>query len=114
MQAIAAYHGVAALGLALGDVSMQRIGQLMLATEIRSVREYYHVRAHNQHNFPPILHGYGVIGQLAEGNFYLYTLNWPCDPFEFPMRHACLVGIQVIPITSIAKYYMDQVIDVEI
>ena len=40
----------------------------------------------------------------------MYTLYWPCGPNIFPARHACLVGIQVIPITAIANYYMDQVL----
>ena len=48
------------------------------------------------------------VTDLDDAIFY-YTLNWQCDPFEFPMRHACLVGIQVIPITSISYLYMDQV-----
>jgi len=107
-EAIACYHGVAALGLALGDEIMEQTGQLMLATEIRSVREYYHVRDHNRMNFPPIIRDYGTIGMFGEESIFLYTLNWPCEPFEFPMRHACLVGIQVIPITSVSYLYQDR------
>ncbi|XP_064647154.1 uncharacterized protein LOC135499995 [Lineus longissimus] len=86
---------------------MKHVGQLMLATEIRSVREYWHVRAHNRHIFPPILQGYGTIGQLAEDAIFYYTLNWPCWPYEFPMRHACLVGIQLIPVMSVSNLFMD-------
>ena len=51
----------------------------------------------------------GVVGMIAEMAWYVYTLNWPCDPNRFPMRHACLVGIQVIPITAVSKYWVDQV-----
>jgi endo-1,3(4)-beta-glucanase len=107
-EAIMCYHGLAALGLALGDATMQSVGQLMLAVEIRSVREYYHVRANNQYFFPQHIKDYGTIGQFAEDAIFYYTLNWPCDPYEFPMRHACLVGIQVIPIISVSGLYMDQ------
>ena len=46
---------------------------------------------------------------MTEPDFYAYTLNWPCDPNIFPQRHACLVGIQVIPITAVSKYWVDQV-----
>jgi len=110
-KAINCYHGLAALGLALGDPVMTKVGQLMLATEIRSVREYYHVRSYNRHLFPSVIQDYGTIGQFAEDAIFYYTLNWPCDPQEFPMRHACLVGIQVIPIISVSGLYMDQVLD---
>jgi len=107
-EAINCYHGLAALGLALGDNVMKSVGQIMLATEIRSVREYYHVRTNNRRLFPSHILQYGTIGQFAEDAIFYYTLNWPCDPPEFPMRHACLVGIQVIPIMSISRYFMDQ------
>jgi len=107
-EAINCYHGLAALGQALGDTTMQQVGQLMLATEIRSVRHYYHVRSYNRGIFPPHIQQYGTIGQFAEDAIFYYTLNWPCDPPEFPMRHACLVGIQIIPIISVSYLYMDQ------
>ena len=109
LQAINCYHGLAALGLALDNDTMTQVGRLMLATEIRSVREYYHLRAHNTHLFPPHLQEYGAIGQFAEDAIFYYTLNWACEPSEFPMRHACLVGIQVIPISSISGLFVDQV-----
>lgn len=86
------------------------IGQVMLAMEIASVREYWHVRDHNYNHFPPILQKYGAVGQIAEDDFYVYTLDWPCAPNMFPMRHGCLVGIQIIPITAVSKYWMDKVI----
>lgn len=81
----------------------------MLALEIASVREYYHVRDHNFNQFPPILQKFGAVGQIAEDSFYVYTLDWGCDPNVFPMRHGCLVGIQIIPITSVSRYWMDKV-----
>ncbi|OWF42274.1 Endo-1,3(4)-beta-glucanase 1 [Mizuhopecten yessoensis] len=102
------YHGLAALGDAYNDDIMKKTGQVTLATEIESVREYFHVRNHNEAHFPPIIRGYGAVGQIAEDNFYVYTLNWPCAPNVFPMRHACLIGIQIIPITAASKYWMDQ------
>lgn len=67
------------------------------------------VRAHNRNHFPPMLQKTGVVGQIAEGAWYVYTLDWPCDPNRFPMRHGCLVGIQVIPITAVSKHWVDQV-----
>ena len=100
---------MAALGYALSNQAVEDIGRLLLAMEIHSVREYYHVRDHNRHNFPPFIQQYGAIGMFSEEAIYMYTLYWPCDPNIFPARHACLVGIQVIPITAIAKYYMDEV-----
>lgn len=45
---------------------------------------------------------------IGEQSFYMYTLNWPCDPNVFPQRHACLIGIQVMPITSVSKYWLDK------
>ncbi|XP_071940914.1 uncharacterized protein [Antedon mediterranea] len=107
-EAINCYHAVAALGHALGDVTMQNIGRLMLATEIRSTREYWHVRAHNKHIFPPIIQNFGVLGQMQEDGIFYYTLSWPCNPDQFPERHACIVGLQILPITSVSKHYMDQ------
>ncbi|KAI8483573.1 hypothetical protein Bbelb_386660, partial [Branchiostoma belcheri] len=107
-EAINCYHGLAALGEALGDDTMKHVGQLTLATEIRSVRHYWHVRNYNRHIFPEYIKTYGTIGQFAEDAIFYYTLNWPCWPYEFPMRHACLVGIQVIPIISVSNLYMDQ------
>ncbi|KAL4223236.1 hypothetical protein ACF0H5_016708 [Mactra antiquata] len=102
------YHGVAALGEAFNDKKLQHVGQTMLAMELTSVREYWQVRAHNRDHFPPLIQDTGVCGQIAEDSFYVYTLNWPCEPNVFPMRHACLVGIQVIPITAVSKYWVDQ------
>jgi len=105
-EGINAYHGLAALGQALGHRGLQATGQLMLATEIRSVREYFHVRPHNRDLFPSYIQEYGAIGMFTDEAFS-YTLNWPCAPNLFPMRHACIVGIQVIPIISVSRYYMD-------
>ncbi|KAL4223161.1 hypothetical protein ACF0H5_016633 [Mactra antiquata] len=102
------YHGVAALGEAFNDKKLQHVGQTMLAMELTSVREYWQVRAHNRDHFPPLIQDTGVCGQITEDSFYVYTLNWPCEPNVFPMRHACLVGIQVIPITAVSKYWVDQ------
>ncbi len=91
------------------DDNLKVIGQLTLATEIRATREYWHVRPHNRHFFPPMLQKWGVLGQLQEDGIYYYTLNWECTPDQFPQRHACLVGIQIIPIISVSHLYMDQV-----
>lgn len=102
------YHGLAALGDALNDPILRGTGQVMLALEIASVREYYHVRDHNFNQFPPILQKFGAVGQIAEDSFYVYTLDWGCDPNVFPMRHGCLVGIQIIPITAVSRYWMDK------
>ncbi|XP_033747949.1 endo-1,3(4)-beta-glucanase 1-like [Pecten maximus] len=107
-EALNCYHGLAALGDAYNDDVLKKTGQVTLATEIESVKEYFHVRNHNEAHFPPIIRGYGAVGQIAEDNFYVYTLNWPCAPNVFPMRHACLIGIQIIPITAASKYWMDQ------
>ncbi|XP_013398156.1 uncharacterized protein LOC106164701 [Lingula anatina] len=107
-EAINCYHGLAALGLSLGDRTMQHMGQLMLTQELYSVREYWQVRRHNRHLFPPVIQDYGVVGMLAENNYFLYTLNWPCEPNWFPMRHACLTGIQMIPLTAVSKYWVDK------
>ena len=93
----------------MNDPVLMHTGQVMLAMEVLSVREYWQVRMHNRDHFPPIIQDTGVVGQIAEENFYTYTLNWPCAPNVFPMRHACLVGIQVIPITAVSRYWMDQV-----
>ncbi|XP_065934126.1 uncharacterized protein [Magallana gigas] len=102
------YHGLAALGDALNDPILRGTGQVMLALEIASVREYYHVRDHNFNQFPPILQKFGAVGQITEDSFHVYTLDWGCDPNVFPMRHGCLVGIQIIPITAVSRYWMDK------
>ncbi|GFO20907.1 endo-1,3(4)-beta-glucanase 1 [Plakobranchus ocellatus] len=107
-EGINCYHGLAALGEAFGDKNMKQTGQILLAMEIHSVREYWQVRAHNRDHFPPVIQKNGVVGMITEPDFYAYTLNWPCDPNIFPQRHACLVGIQIIPITAVSKYWMDQ------
>ncbi|KAK3084979.1 hypothetical protein FSP39_022319 [Pinctada imbricata] len=106
--ALNCYHALAALGDAYGDPILRATGQVMLAMETASVREYWHVRDHNYNQFPPVLQEYGAVGMIAESSFYAYTLNWGCDPNVFPMRHGCLVGIQVIPITAASKYWMDK------
>jgi len=67
------------------------------------------VRSHNRAQFPPVIQDTGVVGMVGEDSFYAYTLNWPCDPNRFPMRHACLVGIQVIPITAVSRLWVDKV-----
>ncbi|XP_071488268.1 uncharacterized protein [Diadema antillarum] len=107
-EGITCYHALAALGHALNDPVLQGTGQLMTATEIRSTRHYWHVREDNRHLFPTIIQELGVIGQFQEDGIYYYTLNWPCEPDQFPQRHACIVGIQLIPITSVSHLYMDQ------
>ena len=108
-QAINCYHALAALGDTLNDPTLKGIGQITLATEIRAVRNYWHVRPDNRHRFPPMLQKWGVLGMLQEDGIYYYTLNWACEPDQFPQRHACLVGIQIIPITSVSHLFMDQV-----
>ena len=108
-QAINCYHALAALGDTLNDPTLKGIGQITLATEIRAVRNYWHVRPDNKHRFPPMLQKWGVLGMLQEDGIYYYTLNWECEPDQFPQRHACLVGIQIIPITSVSHLFMDQV-----
>ncbi|RUS74245.1 hypothetical protein EGW08_017983 [Elysia chlorotica] len=107
-EGINCYHALAALGGAFGDDNMRQTGQILLAMEIHSVREYWQVRAHNKAHFPPAIQEYGVVGMVTEPAFFAYTLNWPCYPNIFPQRHACLVGIQVIPITAVSKYWMDK------
>ncbi|CAL1545785.1 unnamed protein product [Lymnaea stagnalis] len=107
-EGINCYHGLAALGDAFNDQNLKQTGQILLALEVASVREYWQVRNHNRNHFPPILQNFGVVGMITEADFYAYTLNWPCDPNIFPQRHGCLVGIQVIPITAVSKYWMDQ------
>ena len=42
-QSINCYHGLAALGDAFGDPYLKHAGQLHLAMEIASVREYWQV-----------------------------------------------------------------------
>ncbi|PIK60216.1 hypothetical protein BSL78_02844 [Apostichopus japonicus] len=49
-----------------------------------------------------------LLGQLQEDGIFYYMINWECDPDQFPQRHACLVGIQLIPIMSISHWYVDQ------
>ncbi|XP_071178751.1 uncharacterized protein [Mytilus edulis] len=102
------YHALAALGDAYKDSRLKHTGQVLLAMEIASVREYWHVRDHNYNHFPPLIQKSGAVGMIGEQSFYLYTLNWPCDPNVFPQRHACLIGIQVMPITSVSKYWLDK------
>lgn len=103
------YHALAALGDAYKDSRLKHTGQVLLAMEIASVREYWHVRDHNYNHFPPLIQKSGAVGMIGEQSFYMYTLNWPCDPNVFPQRHACLIGIQVMPITSVSKYWLDKV-----
>eukprot|EP00057_Strongylocentrotus_purpuratus_P035537 XP_799941.3 PREDICTED: uncharacterized protein LOC577077 [Strongylocentrotus purpuratus] len=106
--AINCYHALAALGEAMNDTNLQAIGQLTTATEIRATRQYWQVRENNRHLFPSLIQRWGVIGQLQEDGIFYYTLNWPCEPDQFPQRHACIVGIQIIPIISVSYLYMDQ------
>ncbi|XP_041459073.1 uncharacterized protein LOC121410825 [Lytechinus variegatus] len=107
-EAINCYHALAALGLAMNDTNLQAIGQITTATEIRAAKTYWQVRENNRHLFPSLIQRWGVIGQLQEDGIFYYTLNWPCEPDQFPQRHACIVGIQIIPIISISYLYMDQ------
>ncbi|BFZ06759.1 hypothetical protein BsWGS_09798 [Bradybaena similaris] len=107
-EGINCYHGIAGLGDAFNDQNLKQTGQVLLAMEIQSVREYWQVRNHNRAHFPPVIQNYGVVGMITESDFYAYTLDWPCWPNIFPQRHACLVGIQVIPITAVSKYWVDQ------
>ncbi|XP_038058080.1 uncharacterized protein LOC119729546 [Patiria miniata] len=107
-EAINGYHALAALGEALGHSALRAIGQLTLATEIRATRHYWHVRPYNQHLFPPLIREYGVIGQLQEDGIFYYMLNWACAPDQFPQTHACIVGIQLLPITAVSHLYMDK------
>lgn len=107
-EAINCYHALGALGAAMNDPVMESMGRLMLATELRATRFYWTVRDDNQHIFPEPILKYGVLGQLQEDGIFYYTLNWACDPDQFPQRHACIVGIQLIPIMSISHWYVDQ------
>ena len=84
----------------------------MLATEIASVKEYMQVRDHNLHNFPPKFQEYGMAAQIGESNFYIYDVDVEqesCKETKYPMKHGCVIGTQVLPLTSASKYWMDKV-----
>ncbi|XP_048238379.1 uncharacterized protein LOC124110988 [Haliotis rufescens] len=107
-EGINCYHGLSALGDAFNDANLKHSGQVLLAMELLSVREYWQVRQHNRAHFPQAFQKTGVVGQIAENAFYVYTLDWACDPNKFPMRHGCLVGIQIIPLTAVSKFWVDK------
>jgi hypothetical protein len=68
------YPALAALGDAFNDPHLKHTGQVLLAMEIASVREYWHVRDHNYHHFPPLIQKFGAVGMIAEQSFYMFIV----------------------------------------
>src|SRR5262245_27216928 len=62
-EAVNAYYAVYLLGLAIGNDEMRDFGRVLLATEMRSVRTYWHM-SHNSSVYPANFSKNAVVGIL--------------------------------------------------
>jgi endo-1,3(4)-beta-glucanase len=75
-EAINAYYSIYLLGLVFQDSNMMNIGRIMLATEIRSAKKYWHILKNNT-IYNPVPAARGCVGVLWETKVDLVTWFGP-------------------------------------
>lgn len=97
-EAINCYYGAYLLALAIGDVELADWNRVLLATEIRAAKLYYHMPADTLIYPKNFAHNkmVGVLGALSTG-----TVTW------FGPSTAFSHGIQILPVTPITELVLD-------
>jgi endo-1,3(4)-beta-glucanase len=97
-EAVNAYYGVYLLGEALGDQYMSLYGRLLLATEIRSVQKYWHIKSGSEIYESPYA-AHKVVGVLWSGKVDYTTFFGGLPEYVH--------GIQKLPFTPISEQLLD-------
>jgi len=93
-EAVNAWYGLYLLGLAMGDVNMENVGRVLLASEIRSTQKYYHIKTGSS-VYPEPFAANKVVGVLW-GTKVDYATFFGSGP-------ELIHGIQMIPFTPISE-----------
>ncbi|NUQ76940.1 MAG: hypothetical protein HUU21_25685 [Polyangiaceae bacterium] len=93
-EAVNAWYGLYLLGLAMGDVNMENVGRVLLATEIRSAQKYWQIKAGSS-IYPEPFAANKVVGVLW-GTKVDYATFFGSGP-------ELIHGIQMIPFTPISE-----------
>ena len=97
-EAINAWYGVQLWGLANNNTDVMNLGRLMLATEVRSARRYWHIDA-NSDIYPSPFNANGTAVILRTHKVAVETF--------FGSRPHYFYGIQSLPYTPATELYMD-------
>eukprot|EP01121_Diplochlamys_sp_Union-15-3_P015230 TRINITY_DN498_c0_g1_i2.p1 TRINITY_DN498_c0_g1~~TRINITY_DN498_c0_g1_i2.p1 ORF type:complete len:333 (+),score=59.19 TRINITY_DN498_c0_g1_i2:874-1872(+) len=93
-EAVNAWYSVYLLGVALGDNNLKHVGQVLLATEIRSTHKYYHIPSTST-VYDPIFAQNKIVGILWETKVDYAT--W------FGLNVEYIHCIQMLPFTPITE-----------
>jgi endo-1,3(4)-beta-glucanase len=97
-ESVNAYYGVYLLGEALGDRHMSLYGRLLLATEIRSVHKYYHIKSSTD-IYDSEYSTHKIVGVLWSGKVDYTTF--------FGSLPEYIHGIQKLPFTPISEQLLE-------
>jgi len=97
-EAVNAYYGVYLLGEALGDQNMSLFGRLVLATEIRSVQKYYHMKSTSD-IYDPVFAAHKFAGVVWSNKVDFMTFFGGLPEYVY--------GIQMLPFTPITEQLLD-------
>lgn len=96
-EAINAWYGIHLWGLANSDSEMSNLGRLLLASEVRSAKKYWHITDNSIYPSPFNNHGTAVIVRSHKAAVETY----------FGSRAEYFYGIQSLPFTPATELYMD-------
>ena len=97
-EAINAWYGVYLWGLATSNADVRDTGRLLLASEIRSAKKYWHIEA-NSTIYPAPFNAHGTAVIIRTHKVAVETY--------FGSRAEYFYGIQSLPFTPITEEYMD-------
>ncbi len=97
-EAINAWYGIYLWGLATSNADLRDTGRLLLASEIRSAKKYWHITA-NSDIYPSPFNNHGTAVIVRSHKVAVETY--------FGSRPEYFYGIQALPFTPITQEYMD-------
>jgi len=103
-EAINCYYGIYLVGKALNDQYLTRWGRLLLDTEIRSTKKYYHMMPNSDIYFPPFAK-LGVVGIIFQLKID-YRIWWGSEGDNIS-RIEHIHAIQMLPFTPITEEYLE-------
>jgi endo-1,3(4)-beta-glucanase len=97
-EAVNAWYGLYLYGLAAGDPDLANVGRVLLATEVRSVQKYWHIRAGSPIYDEPFASN-KTVGILWSTKAQYATFFCGADE--------CIHGIQMLPFTPITEALLE-------
>mmetsp|Transcript_23821 Transcript_23821/g.26430 ORF Transcript_23821/g.26430 Transcript_23821/m.26430 type:complete len:739 (+) Transcript_23821:12-2228(+) len=98
-EAINGWYGLALLGEVLGNDEMKNLGRMLMATEIRGTKKYWHIGSKSDIYPPGFNTGKSVIGILWSSKVDYVT--WFGANLEY------IYGIQMLPFTPATELFLD-------